>query len=70
MNYEQAAERYLKCRQDIDVLDKEYKERKSKIKERMITLENWFTVKSQEDGLSSIKTEQVQRTGQHTTQQL
>ena len=56
MNYEQAAERYLKCRQDIDVLDKEYKERKSKIKERMITLENWFTVKSQEDGLSSIKT--------------
>ena len=57
MNYETAADRYLKVRKELDALDKEYKQRKASIKEKMITLENWFTVKSQEDGLSSIKTD-------------
>jgi ABC-type Zn uptake system ZnuABC Zn-binding protein ZnuA len=56
MNYEQAADRYMQVRKELDALDREYKERKAAIKEKMITLENWFTAKAQEDGLSTIKT--------------
>lgn len=57
MNYEVAADRYLSVKKDLDALDQEYKQRKAVIKEKMIALENWFTVKSQEDGLTSIKTD-------------
>jgi len=56
MNYEEAAGRYLTVKRDMEALDREYKERKAKIKEKMVVLENWFTAKAQEDGLSSIKT--------------
>lgn len=56
MNYEQAADKYLTVKRDMEALDREYKERKGKIKEKMVVLENWFTAKAQEDGLSSIKT--------------
>lgn len=56
MNYEQAADRYMSVRKELDALEREYKERKAKIKEKQIALENWFTAKAQEDGLSTIKT--------------
>ena len=56
MNYEDAASRYLGIRQEIDVLEKAHKANKAGLREKMLTLENWFTVKSQEDGLDSIKT--------------
>lgn len=56
MNYEQAADRYMSVRKELDALEREYKERKAKIKEKQVALENWFTAKAQEDGLSTIKT--------------
>jgi hypothetical protein len=56
MNYEQAADRYMAVRKELDALDREYKERKAGIKEKQIILENWFTAKAQEDGLSTVKT--------------
>jgi hypothetical protein len=56
MNYEQAADRYMQVRKELDALEREYKERKAAIKEKQIVLENWFTAKAQEDGLSTIKT--------------
>ena len=57
MNYEEAAARYITVRREIDEIDRDYKERKAKAKEKLIILENWFTAKAQEDGLSSIKTQ-------------
>lgn len=56
MNYEQAADRYLQTKRELDEIEREYKERKAKIKEKMITIENWFTAKAQEDGIQTIKT--------------
>ena len=56
MNYEEAADRYLKVRRELEEIDRVYKEQKAAVKEKLVTLENWFTAKAQEDGLSSIKT--------------
>ena len=56
MNYEQAAERYLAAKKDMEALDREFKERKAKVREKLVVLENWFTAKAQEDGLASVKT--------------
>jgi hypothetical protein len=56
MNYEQAADRYMETRREMEAIDREYKEKKAAIKQKMVTLENWFTAKAQEDGLESIKT--------------
>lgn len=56
MNYEEAAKRYTQVRDEIDALDREYKDNKAKLKEKLVTLENWFTSKAQEDGLETIKT--------------
>lgn len=56
MNYEQAADRYLQTKRELEEIEREYKERKAKIKEKMITIENWFTAKAQEDGIQTIKT--------------
>lgn len=56
MNYEQAAERYMEVRNEIDALDRAHKEAKAELNERLRLLENWFTAKAQEDGLDSVKT--------------
>lgn len=56
MNYEQAASRYMEARKELEALEREHKVARASIKEKMVTLENWFTAKSQEDGLESIKT--------------
>lgn len=56
MNYENAAERYLQVRSEIDKLDREYKDAKASLRERLVMLENWFTARAQEDGLETVKT--------------
>jgi len=56
MNYEEAAKRYTQVRDEIDALEREHKEKKAKLKEKMVALENWFTSRAQEDGLETIKT--------------
>lgn len=56
MNYEQAAELYLKVREEIDALEQAHKEAKAKLREKQTALENWFTAKADEDGLKDVKT--------------
>lgn len=56
MNYEQAAERLVEVRAEIDALDRAHKEAKAALQERLTLLENWFTAKAQEDGLETVKT--------------
>ncbi len=56
MNYEQAAERLLAVRDEIDALERAHKAAKAELTSRMVMLENWFTAKAQEDGLETIKT--------------
>lgn len=58
MNYDVAAERYLSVRQAIDRLEKQHKQEKAVLMEKLVALENWFTAKAQEDGLESVKTPQ------------
>jgi hypothetical protein len=56
MNYEEASSRFVDVREELEALDREYKEKKAAVKEKMVALENWFTAKAQEDGLDTIKT--------------
>lgn len=56
MNYEQAAERLLAVRGEIDTLERAHKAAKAQLTERLVMLENWFTAKAQEEGLESVKT--------------
>ena len=56
MNYDMAVERYLSVRKQIDDLDRQYKEAKAPLTEKLVALENWITAKAQEDGLETIKT--------------
>jgi len=56
MNYEQAAERLMKVRAEIDALERAHKEAKAALTERLTLLENWFTAKAQEDGVETVKT--------------
>ena len=56
MNYELAAERYLSVRKAIDELERSHKVAKAGLMKKLVTLENWFTAKAQEDGLDSIRT--------------
>ena len=56
LNYEAAAQRYLAVRQEIDKLDKEHQAARAKLVEKQVLLENWFTAKAAEDGLSTVKT--------------
>lgn len=57
MNFEQAAEKYLQLRADVEALDRDYKAKKAELKEKMVLLENWFTAKATEEGLKDIKTD-------------
>lgn len=56
MNYEEAAARFLKVRGEIEDLDRQHKEARAKLVEKMALLENWFTSKATEDGLATVKT--------------
>jgi len=57
MNYEQAAARYAEVRAEIEAIEREAKLKKAELREKLVTLENWFTAKAQEDGLESVKTD-------------
>jgi hypothetical protein len=56
MNYEAAAEKYIHIRSNIEALEKAHKVAKAELTEKLYALEQWFTAKSQEDGLPSIPT--------------
>lgn len=56
MNYDVAGEKYLELRKQIDDLDRAYKAEKAPLQEKMTLLENWFTMKAQEDGLTNVPT--------------
>lgn len=56
MNYEIAAERYAETRAKIQQMEKEHKAAVAKLKDKLKTIEDWFTAKAQEDGLETIKT--------------
>lgn len=56
MNYEEAADRYLKVKSAIAEIDREHKAKKAELTEKLVAIENWFTIRAQEDGLESIKT--------------
>lgn len=56
MNYDMAVEKYLQVRKQLDDMDREYKQSKAPLMEKLAALENWITAKAQEDGLETIKT--------------
>lgn len=56
MNYDMAVEKYLQVRKQIDDLERQHKEAKAPLTEKLVALENWITAKAQEDGLETIKT--------------
>jgi hypothetical protein len=56
MNYDVAGEKYLAVRQQIDELERQHKEAKAELQEKLVMLENWFTMKAQEDGLLTVPT--------------
>lgn len=56
MTFDEAAKKYTKVRADIDALERETKERKAPLNEKLVALENWFTAKAQEEGLKNIPT--------------
>jgi len=56
MNYNEATEKYLWVRKQIDDLEKAHKAEKAKLMEKLLMLEGWITTKAQEDGLETIKT--------------
>jgi len=56
MNYEEAAQRFVAVRKEIDALEAAHKEAKAKLTEKLKMLEGWFTAKAQEDGLETVKT--------------
>lgn len=56
MNYEEAATRFTKVRNEIDELERQHKQRKAELTEKLRILESWFTAKAQEDGLETVKT--------------
>lgn len=56
MNYEEAAERYMRTKREIEDLERAHKATKAGLTEKLVALENWFTTKAAEDGLESIKT--------------
>jgi len=57
MNYELAAEKYLQVRDKIDTLEKAHKAAKAEMTKTLVALEQWFTAKSQEEGLTKIPTD-------------
>jgi len=56
INYETAGEKYVALEKEVERIEKEAKTKTAELKKVMVDLENWFTLKAQEDGLSNIKT--------------
>ena len=56
MNYESAAEKYVKLRTEVERIEREAKTKTAELKSVMLDLENWITLRAQEDGLENVKT--------------
>ena len=56
MNFEQAAEKYVELDTEIDRINKAAKSKVSELKKMQLDIENWLTLRAQEDGLKSIPT--------------
>jgi hypothetical protein len=56
MNYEVAAEKYLMLRTQIEAMEKEHKAAKAQLTEKMLMLEQWITLRAQEEGLKTVPT--------------
>jgi hypothetical protein len=56
MNYEVAAHKYLELRNAVTAMENEHKRAKAELVGKMTVLENWFTAKATEEGLTNIPT--------------
>jgi hypothetical protein len=56
MNYEQAAAKYVELRTEVDRINKAAKAKVAELNKVMLDIENWFTLKADEDGLKTIPT--------------
>lgn len=56
MNYELAAKKYIECRDEIERIELKAKAETVELKKLMSDLENWITLKAQEDGLETVPT--------------
>ena len=56
MNYETACKKFLELDAECDMIEAEAKKKKAEIKKIMLDLENWITLKAQDDGLENVKT--------------
>lgn len=56
MNYEQAGEKYVALRNEVARIEGEAKTAVAELKSTMLDLENWFTLRAQEEGLTKIPT--------------
>lgn len=56
MNYELAAQKYLEVRDEIDRINRAAKSKVAELNKIVADLENWFTLRAQEDGLKNIPT--------------
>lgn len=56
MNYDQASQKYLEVRSEIDALERKFKADKAALTEKLTILESWFSARAAEDGLDTVKT--------------
>lgn len=54
--FNEAAKLYIALRNEVDGIDRDVKARKAELRERMTHLENWFALRAQEEGLTTIAT--------------
>ena len=56
MNFEQAGEKYIALRNEVAAIEAEAKNAVAGKKATMLDLENWFTLRAQEEGMVKIPT--------------
>lgn len=56
MNYETAAKKYVELRNEIDRINAEAKRKVVELKKLQIDIENWFSIKAEEEGLKTVPT--------------
>jgi len=56
LNFEQAGEKYIALRNEVARIEGEAKTAVAELKSTMQDIENWFTIRAQEEGLSKIPT--------------
>lgn len=56
MNFEQAAAKYVELRNEQDRITKEAKKKVAELEKLKVDIENWFSLRAQEEGLQNIPT--------------